>query len=101
MPTDQQKWIISIISAILFYIIALPQTYECITNPIVESVTGIELEKKGKPTTALKNDDHQERILASFCAGRAEAAPAAAAVAPWRLVRVLGGMVMNALGRRR
>jgi len=51
MPSDQQKWMISIISALLFYIIALPQTYECLTNPIVESLTGIELEKKGKPTT--------------------------------------------------
>ena len=50
MPSDQQKWIISIISALLFYIIALPQTYECLTNPIVESLTGVELEKKGKPT---------------------------------------------------
>lgn len=51
MPTNQEKWIISVISALLFYIIALPQTYECITNPIIETVTGIELEKKGKPTT--------------------------------------------------
>ena len=50
MPTDREKWIISIISAILFYIIALPQTYECVTNPIFENTIGIKLEKKGKPT---------------------------------------------------
>jgi len=51
MPTNQEKWMISAISALLFYIIALPQTYECVTNPIIETITGIELEKKGKPTT--------------------------------------------------
>jgi uncharacterized membrane protein len=51
MPTDREKWMISIVSALLFYIIALPQTYECVTNPIIESITGIELEKKGRPTT--------------------------------------------------
>ena len=51
MTTNEQKWTISVISGLLFYIIALPQTYECITNPIVESLTGIELEKKGRPTT--------------------------------------------------
>ena len=50
MSTNEQKWIISAISAILFYIIALPQTYECITSPIFESTLGIELQKKGKPT---------------------------------------------------
>ena len=51
MTTNEQKWTISVISGLLFYIIALPQTYECITNPIVKSLTGLELEKKGKPTT--------------------------------------------------
>lgn len=52
MPTNREKWMISIVSGLLFYIIALPQTYECVTNPIIESITGIELEKKGRPTTA-------------------------------------------------
>lgn len=51
MTTNEQKWTISVISGLLFYIIALPQTYECITNPIVKSLTGLELENKGKPTT--------------------------------------------------
>lgn len=52
MPTDREKWMISVVSGLLFYIIALPQTYECITNPIFENILGIELEKKGRPTTA-------------------------------------------------
>lgn len=51
MPTDQQKWMISLISAILFYIIALPDTYVCITNPIFENTLGLKLQKNGTPTT--------------------------------------------------
>jgi hypothetical protein len=50
MTTNQDKWYLSIITTILFYIIALPATYEYITNPIVEDITGISLEEKGKPT---------------------------------------------------
>ena len=51
MTTNEQKWMISVTSGILFYIIALPQTYECITNPIFENTIGVRLEKQGKPTT--------------------------------------------------
>jgi len=51
MPSNEQKWMISAISAILFYIIALPDTYVCITNPIFESTVGLKLEKNGTPTT--------------------------------------------------
>jgi len=51
MATNEQKWMISLISGILFYIIALPQTYECVTNPVFESLTGISLIHKKKPTT--------------------------------------------------
>lgn len=51
MPTDQQKWMISLISAILFYIIALPDTYVCVTNPIFENTVGLKLQKNGTPTT--------------------------------------------------
>lgn len=51
MPTNQQKWMISVISAILFYIVALPDTYVCITNPIFENTVGLKLEKNGIPTT--------------------------------------------------
>ena len=51
MTTNEQKWMISLTSGILFYIIALPQTYECITNPIFENTIGVQLEKQGKPTT--------------------------------------------------
>lgn len=51
MPTNEQKWMISAISAIIFYIVALPDTYTCITNPIFESTIGLKLEKNGTPTT--------------------------------------------------
>ena len=51
MATNEQKWMISIISGIIFYIIALPQTYDCVTSPIFESLTGMSLIEKGRPTT--------------------------------------------------
>ena len=51
MATNEQKWIISLISGILFYVIALPDTYQCITSPIFEDTIGIRLEKNGRPTT--------------------------------------------------
>jgi hypothetical protein len=51
MATNEQKWIISLISGILFYIIALPQTYECITSPIFESLFETPLIQRGRPTT--------------------------------------------------
>lgn len=50
MTTNQDKWYLSALTTLLFYIIALPATYEYITNPIFEEITGIPLEKKGKPT---------------------------------------------------
>jgi hypothetical protein len=50
MSSDREKWTISIFSGLLFYIIALPQTYECITNPLIKNTIGVELEKKGRPT---------------------------------------------------
>jgi len=51
MPSNNQKWMISAISAILFYIVALPDTYVCITNPIFENTVGLKLQKDGTPTT--------------------------------------------------
>lgn len=50
MATNEQKWIISLISGILFYIVALPQTYECITNPLFGSLD-MPLIERGAPTT--------------------------------------------------
>jgi len=50
MTTNEDKWYLSIITTFLFYIISLPATYEYITNPIVEDITGIKLEQKGKAT---------------------------------------------------
>ena len=50
MSTNQEKWTISAVSALLFYIIALPQTYECVTNPIFEGLLGVQLQKNGRPT---------------------------------------------------
>lgn len=50
MATNEQKWVISLTSGILFYIIALPQTYECVTNPIFESLD-LPLIQNGSPTT--------------------------------------------------
>jgi len=50
MTTNADKWYLSLITTFLFYIIALPVTYEYITNPIVEDITGIQLEDEGKPT---------------------------------------------------
>jgi hypothetical protein len=50
MATNEQKWVISLISGILFYIIALPQTYECVTNPIFESLD-LPLLRNGSPST--------------------------------------------------
>jgi hypothetical protein len=50
MTTNEDKWYLSIITTFLFYIISLPATYEYITNPIVEDITGIKLERKGKAT---------------------------------------------------
>jgi hypothetical protein len=50
MTTNEDKWYLSALTTFLFYIIALPATYEYITNPVFEEVTDIALEKKGKPT---------------------------------------------------
>jgi len=48
-PTDEQKWFISILSGIIFYVIASPKIYK-ITHSIFYDILGIKLiDRKGKP----------------------------------------------------
>ena len=48
MATDEEKWYISIFSAIMFYVIASPEVYK-ITGTIFHNLTGVTIQKNGKP----------------------------------------------------
>jgi hypothetical protein len=48
-PTDEQKWFISILSAIIFYVIASPTLYK-ITGSIFYDFFGVKIvDRKGRP----------------------------------------------------
>ena len=48
MSTNNDKWYISILSGIIFYVIASPKIYK-ITGEIFYDLTQVEMENKGKP----------------------------------------------------
>jgi hypothetical protein len=46
--TDNKKWFISILSGIIFYVIAAPRIYK-ITGKIIYKIFAVKIENKGKP----------------------------------------------------
>jgi hypothetical protein len=46
--SDNKKWFISILSGVIFYVIAAPRIYE-ITGKVINKFFGVKIENKGKP----------------------------------------------------